>query len=107
MKSIVAGSGSPIIYRLATIENADRILVVEGGTVMQRGTGEQLLAEEGTYWKFVGIRSEAEGWRFESWRADEVAMLRRELKQGWSERTGEAPAAQRSVACRAVRRRRQ
>lgn len=53
-----------IAHRLATIENADQILVVEGGTVVQRGTHEQLLAEEGTYRKFVEIRSEAEGWRF-------------------------------------------
>ena len=53
-----------IAHRLATIENADQILVVEGGTVVQRGTHEQLLAEEGTYRKFVEIRSEAEGCRF-------------------------------------------
>ena len=32
-----------IAHRLATIENADQILVIDGGTVAQRGTHEELL----------------------------------------------------------------
>ena len=32
-----------IAHRLATIENADQILVIDGGTVAQRGTHKELL----------------------------------------------------------------
>ena len=52
-----------IAHRLATIEHADQILVVDGGRVVQRGTHEELLGQEGTYRRFVEIRSRAEGWR--------------------------------------------
>lgn len=52
-----------IAHRLATIEHADQILVVEDGTVVQRGTHEELLAQEGVYRRFVGVRAEAEGWK--------------------------------------------
>lgn len=50
-----------IAHRLATIEHADQILVVEDGTVVQRGTHEELLAQEGVYRRFVEARAEAEG----------------------------------------------
>lgn len=52
-----------IAHRLATIEHADQILVVEDGTVVQRGTHEKLLAQEGVYRRFVEARAEAEGWK--------------------------------------------
>lgn len=52
-----------IAHRLATIEHADQILVVEDGTVVQRGTHEELLAQEGVYRRFVEVRAEAEGWK--------------------------------------------
>ncbi len=54
-----------IAHRLATIENADQILVIDGGTVAQRGTHKQLLGQEGTYQEFVRIREEAEGWQIQ------------------------------------------
>jgi multidrug ABC transporter, ATPase/permease protein len=52
-----------IAHRLAIIEHADQILVVEDGTVVQRGTHEELLAQEGVYRRFVEARAEAEGWK--------------------------------------------
>ena len=52
-----------IAHRLATIQNADQILVIDGGTVAQRGTHEELLEQEGTYKTFIKIREQAEGWR--------------------------------------------
>ena len=52
-----------IAHRLATIEHADQILVVEDGTVIQRGTHEELLAQEGVYRRFVEARAEVEGWK--------------------------------------------
>jgi ATP-binding cassette, subfamily B, bacterial len=38
-----------IAHRLSTIRNADQILVVENGTIVQRGSHAQLLAEGGVY----------------------------------------------------------
>ena len=52
-----------IAHRLATIENADRILVLDNGRVVQQGTHAQLVAEEGKYRRFVEIRRQAEGWK--------------------------------------------
>ena len=38
-----------IAHRLSTVRNADQILVVEDGRIVQRGTHEELLVEGGTY----------------------------------------------------------
>jgi ATP-binding cassette subfamily C protein len=38
-----------IAHRLSTIQGADRILVLEAGRIVQTGTYEQLLAEEGLF----------------------------------------------------------
>ncbi len=54
-----------IAHRLATIENADQILVIEDGTVVQKGTHEQLLKQEGIYREFIRIRKNAEEWKIQ------------------------------------------
>ena len=54
-----------IAHRLATIENADQILVIDGGTVVQKGTHKELLKQRGTYQDFIRIREQAEGWRIQ------------------------------------------
>jgi ATP-binding cassette subfamily B protein len=38
-----------IAHRLSTVRNADQILVVEDGRIVQRGTHDELLAAGGTY----------------------------------------------------------
>lgn len=51
--------------RLAAIEQADQILVVEDGCIVQQGCHEDLVAEEGRYRRFVEIRKKAEGWHMD------------------------------------------
>ena len=52
-----------IAHRLATIEQADQILVVDDGQIIQRGTHKELVAVPGKYKDFVDIRSQSEGWK--------------------------------------------
>jgi len=51
-----------IAHRLATIQNADQILVVDNGEIVQKGSHDKLLDEEGIYKNFLSIREKAEGW---------------------------------------------
>lgn len=52
-----------IAHRLATIENANQILVVDGGCVVQRGTHKELINQKGVYKRFLDIRKTAEEWK--------------------------------------------
>lgn len=52
-----------IAHRLATIEQADQILVVDDGCIVQKGTHKELISVEGRYREFIQIREKAEGWK--------------------------------------------
>ena len=51
-----------IAHRLATIEQAEQILVLEDGKIVQWGRHSELIAQEGLYRRFAQMRSRAEGW---------------------------------------------
>jgi subfamily B ATP-binding cassette protein MsbA len=48
-----------IAHRLATIRNADKIVVLEDGAVTRSGTHEELMAEEGLYRELVALQGAA------------------------------------------------
>lgn len=52
-----------IAHRLKTVRNADQILVVSEGKIIQKGTHNQLMKETGTYADFVNMRNQSIGWK--------------------------------------------
>ena len=52
-----------IAHRLATIEQADQILVIDDGRIAECRTHEELIRQNGKYRQFVNIREKAEGWK--------------------------------------------
>lgn len=52
-----------IAHRLNTVRDADQILVIDHGRIVQRGSHSQLMKEEGIYKRFWRQRADAVGWR--------------------------------------------
>lgn len=52
-----------IAHRLKTVRNANQILVLDKGRIVQRGTHESLMAEGGLYADFVNMREKTVGWK--------------------------------------------
>ena len=49
-----------IAHRLSTIRNADLILVVKDGKIIEQGTHKELLAEKGYYYDLYYMQFEEE-----------------------------------------------
>lgn len=52
-----------IAHRLKTVRNADQILVVDKGRIVQRGTHAELAQQDGIYRRFIADREKAVGWK--------------------------------------------
>ncbi|HKC19317.1 MAG TPA: ABC transporter ATP-binding protein, partial [Candidatus Dormibacteraeota bacterium] len=63
-----------IAHRLSTIRNADTIVVMDGGKIVEQGAHAELLRREGFYWK----------------------LYNSQFTDAWSD--GQAPADQRTLA---------
>ncbi|MCM1253661.1 MAG: ABC transporter ATP-binding protein/permease [Clostridium sp.] len=52
-----------IAHRLKTVRNADQILVVDRGRIVEQGRHEDLMQQNGIYRRFVDARKLAVGWK--------------------------------------------
>ena len=52
-----------IAHRLKTVRNADQIIVVDKGKIVQKGKHDELMREEGIYKNFVSGRKQAVSWK--------------------------------------------
>lgn len=52
-----------IAHRLKTVRRADQILVVDNGQIVQRGTHDELMGQDGIYRRLISGRKQAVGWK--------------------------------------------
>ncbi len=52
-----------IAHRMRTVENADQIIVLDGGVVAEHGTHEELMRENGLYAKLVKLQTASAQWK--------------------------------------------
>ena len=52
-----------IAHRLKTVRNADKIIVLENGKIVESGKHHDLIINNGTYSNFVRMREKAVGWK--------------------------------------------
>ena len=52
-----------IAHRLKTVRHADQILVVDKGQIVQCGTHDELMEQDGIYRHFISGREKAVGWK--------------------------------------------
>lgn len=52
-----------IAHRLKTVKNADQIVVLDQGHIVQRGRHEELIKQPGIYADFIQVRKESASWK--------------------------------------------
>ncbi|MCR5141917.1 MAG: ATP-binding cassette domain-containing protein [Ruminococcus sp.] len=52
-----------IAHRMKTVRNADKIVAIENGRIVQEGTHERLIAVDGLYRRFITNREKAGEWK--------------------------------------------
>ena len=51
-----------IAHKIGTIKNANQIIVLKEGKIIQKGNHDSLVQASGTYQDFITIKSQTEGW---------------------------------------------
>ena len=52
-----------IAHRLKTVRNADKILVLNNGKIVEEGKHDELIKKDGIYSDFIATRKETIGWK--------------------------------------------
>lgn len=52
-----------IAHRLKTVRNADQIVVIDKGKIVEKGKHEDLIANDGIYKRFIDSRKQAVSWK--------------------------------------------
>ena len=52
-----------IAHRLKTVRHADKIIVLDGGKIVEEGTHKELLKKQGKYAEFIAMREKSVGWK--------------------------------------------
>ena len=68
LSNLVRGGKTVLVvaHRLRAVQDADQILVLEGGTVTQRGTHSELMAQEGCYRRLYELQKQTDEWAAET-----------------------------------------
>ena len=62
LRTVLDGrTGLVISHRVRAVQDADEIIVIEDGRITQRGTHDELLAEQGYYARIAAEQSQAKG----------------------------------------------
>lgn len=54
-----------IAHRMRTVEKADKIIVLDGGVIVESGTHEELMRKNGLYHKLVELQTAAADWKLQ------------------------------------------
>lgn len=55
-----------IAHRIKSVQNADHIIALKSGCIVQEGTHEQLIRQKGLYADFIDARVQAQGWTLQN-----------------------------------------
>ena len=63
-----------IAHRMRTVEAADNIVVLADGTVVENGTHEKLMKENGLYHRLVDLQTVSANWKLRVQRTNEIEV---------------------------------
>ena len=52
-----------LVHRMRTVENADWIIVLDGGVAAERGTHAELMKKNGLYARLVNLQTASAEWK--------------------------------------------
>ena len=52
-----------LVHRMRTVENADQIIVLDGGVIAERGTYAELMNKNGFYARLVNLQTASAEWK--------------------------------------------
>ena len=52
-----------LVHRMRTVENADQIIVLDGGVAAERGTHAELMKKNGLYARLVNLQTVSAEWK--------------------------------------------